>query len=386
MAATASTMAADTRVWPSVSLWWFSGSVASSPMSTHRSRHAWVSWRSSSPPGSHSERATPMTAWASSTAPTARGWAESLGTRPPNSSPVVPSSPLPVYSRVTVRTLPLCPVRARNPWSAATLDLDLHLRARVAQAGPSRSSSAATRASVIRRLSRPTRAPASASSTQRSGRRRALGDGRRPDAPWRGRSARRRGGARARPWPAGHRHDGDVDERRRRRVGPRDQVGQPGLLASLPPGGGPGAGLSRIDVAADVEPAAHPLVPAQQHPAARRVQDHRRAGDVHGHGPGPRVTAHRRSARTTATSAASPAAARPSPARRGVGVELGHELHRATLPRRRPRAARDFPSVPGGRVDEADQRLARGPAADVLGDPRRRAAARPSPRCWPCGA
>ena len=43
MAATASTMAADTRVWPSVSLWWFSGSVASSPMSTHRSRHAWVS-------------------------------------------------------------------------------------------------------------------------------------------------------------------------------------------------------------------------------------------------------------------------------------------------------------------------------------------------------
>ncbi len=89
-------MAADTRVWPSVSLSWEAGSVASSAMSTHRSRHTWVSARSSSPPRSASERATPITAWASSTAPVARGWGESLGTRPPNRSPVVPSSPLPV--------------------------------------------------------------------------------------------------------------------------------------------------------------------------------------------------------------------------------------------------------------------------------------------------
>ena len=85
-------MAAVTRVRPSTSLGRFSGAVANSAMSTHRSR--WTSTRMAASLGRATALATPMAAWASSTSPQAAGAGWSLATRPPKSRPVVPSSPV----------------------------------------------------------------------------------------------------------------------------------------------------------------------------------------------------------------------------------------------------------------------------------------------------
>jgi hypothetical protein len=72
-------------------------------------------------------------------------------------------------------------------------------------------------------------------------------------------------------------HDDQVPELR---VGPRHQVGQPGLLGRFPPGDGQRVALPRVAVPADLEPGLLSLVPAQQHPAGRRVHDQRGPGDV----------------------------------------------------------------------------------------------------------
>ena len=87
-----STISWLTAVTPGSSRALFSGAVASSAISTHRSRISGTSDRSSSPIAC--TRARPSTAWASSTVPYAAGSSESFATRPPNSSPVVPSSPV----------------------------------------------------------------------------------------------------------------------------------------------------------------------------------------------------------------------------------------------------------------------------------------------------
>jgi hypothetical protein len=63
-------------------------------------------------------------------------------------------------------------------------------------------------------------------------------------------------------------------------VGPRDQVGQPGLLLRFPPGDGQRVGFSRIAVPADLQPGLLALVPAQQHPRGGRVHDQHGRGDV----------------------------------------------------------------------------------------------------------
>jgi hypothetical protein len=105
---TASTISGVTRELPGERRSRLPGAVASSAMHTYRSRSTATSTSSSSDPGAASARATPIAAWASSTAPSASGAGESLRTRPPYSRPVVPSSPLPVHTRMGP-TLPVAP-------------------------------------------------------------------------------------------------------------------------------------------------------------------------------------------------------------------------------------------------------------------------------------
>lgn len=78
--------------------------------------------------------------------------------------------------------------------------------------------------------------------------------------------------------PGRHGDDDDLH----RRLGQRVQVGQAGLLPALAKRDGERVVLAGIGVPADLEPALHALVPAEQHPPRRRVDDERRAGDVHG--------------------------------------------------------------------------------------------------------
>jgi hypothetical protein len=74
-----------------------------------------------------------------------------------------------------------------------------------------------------------------------------------------------------------------------RRVGPRDQVGEPGLLRRLAQRDLQRVGLSGVAVPADLEPHAVLDVPAQQHPAAFRVQHERGGGEVQRQRPRPRI-------------------------------------------------------------------------------------------------
>jgi len=87
-------LAADTFERPSSSLMRFSYWVATSAIKIHKSRSISAIVVLSTEPGSCSERAHPSAACASSTAPLSSMAAASLLIRPPNKSPVVPSSPL----------------------------------------------------------------------------------------------------------------------------------------------------------------------------------------------------------------------------------------------------------------------------------------------------
>ncbi len=77
----------------------------------------------------------------------------------------------------------------------------------------------------------------------------------------------------------GHGHDGQVTEPG---VGPRDQVGEPGLLGPFPLGDGQRVALPRVAVPADLQPGLLALVPAEQDAAGVRVGDQRGGGDVQG--------------------------------------------------------------------------------------------------------
>ena len=77
------------------------------------------------------------------------------------------------------------------------------------------------------------------------------------------------------PPTGGDRDHHDVHQAVRLPVGERRQVGETGLLLRLPAGDGRRVALAGVGVPADLQPALHPLVPAQQHPAGRRVQHQR---------------------------------------------------------------------------------------------------------------
>jgi hypothetical protein len=77
----------------------------------------------------------------------------------------------------------------------------------------------------------------------------------------------------------GHGHDGQVPEPG---VGPRDQVGEPGLLGPFAPGDGQRVALPRVAVPADLQPGLLALVPAEQHAGGFGVGDQRGGGDVQG--------------------------------------------------------------------------------------------------------
>ena len=87
-------MSGVTRLEPALSLWWFSGAVATSAIRTYRSRASAVRRSWASEPAGTSARASPMDAWASSMTPFSSICGESFRARPPKSNPVVPSSPV----------------------------------------------------------------------------------------------------------------------------------------------------------------------------------------------------------------------------------------------------------------------------------------------------
>ena len=79
----ASTISAVTRVAPAVSLWWLAGSVATSAISTHRSRSTHDEQASSSPPGVALGPGHPEDRLRLVDGAVGLGSDPSLGTRPP---------------------------------------------------------------------------------------------------------------------------------------------------------------------------------------------------------------------------------------------------------------------------------------------------------------
>ncbi len=86
--------------------------------------------------------------------------------------------------------------------------------------------------------------------------------------------------------PGWNRHDGDMPQFG---VRPWGKIGQACFLAALAEGDGQRIGLAGIGVPAYLQPGLLTLVPAEQNPAARRVNDERGRGDMQRNGTRPWV-------------------------------------------------------------------------------------------------
>ncbi len=78
----------------------------------------------------------------------------------------------------------------------------------------------------------------------------------------------------------GHGNDRHVDQTRPRSIWPRREIAKAGLLPGLPERNVQWTRLPRPAVAADVQPALHPVMPAQKDAPSLRVHDDRGASDV----------------------------------------------------------------------------------------------------------
>jgi hypothetical protein len=124
-----------------------------------------------------------------------------------------------------------------------------------------------------------------------------------------------------------------------RAVRPLHQVGQARLLPGLPQRDLQGVALPRVAVAARLEPHPHSLVPAEQHPAAVRMQDDGRGREVQGQRPRPWIRLGR---------------GEPAHARHVGGLGLSARLvpgeppvdHRSMVPRGRAAPEPIFPTSP----------------------------------------